>query len=97
MSDAMEKAFEQAMVESISGGSPEQKFKKAHVAKFLRTERRAIKDELKAEKLSWKQEQKAMKADGMDDKDPEWVDAKELHELTIRICQQDLDDVRKMM
>jgi hypothetical protein len=97
MSEAMEKAFEQALIESIGGGSPEQKFKKAHVAKFLRVERRAIKDELKSEKLSWKAEQKAMREQSMSDTDPEWIDAKELHELNIRICMQDMDDIRKMM
>ena len=62
MSDAMEKAFEQATQSSPSVVVRQSRSSRRHMLpSSLRTERRAIKDELKAEKLSWKQEQKAMR------------------------------------
>jgi len=97
MSDAMDKAFDTMMIEQINGQSPESKFKKAHVAKFLRTERKAIKAELREETTQWLLEQKRMKDANIAETDVIWVQAAELYELNRQVCMQDMEDLRKMI
>ncbi len=97
MSDAMDNAFDAMIIEQINGQSPVKKMQKAHVAKFLRTERQAIKAELREEKKQWSLERKAMTDAGVKDTDSEWVEAKELYELNRRVCLEDLEDLRKMI
>ncbi len=83
MSEAIDKAFEQALVRSMGGEDPVESAKLVHVASLAYTQHERVRVALFAEDARWQALQDEMFSKNISDSSQRWLDAKAVHDLLI--------------
>lgn len=96
MSEAIDRAFEQALIRSMGGEDPVESAKLVHVSSLAFTQQEAVKSSIFNEDSRWEQRQSELEAKGVKPTDQRWVDASDVHNLLIASYKQQLKLLQKV-
>jgi hypothetical protein len=96
MSDAIDRAFEQALIRSMGGEDPIESAKLVHVSTLAFTQQEAVKSSIFTEDSRWEQRQSDMDTKGIKPTDQRWMDAAEVHNLLVASYKQQLKLLQKV-
>ena len=96
MSDAIDRAFEQALIRSMGGEDPIESAKLVHVSSLAFGQQEAVRTAIMAEQDRWQSLQDEMTKAGVDEKSKRWTSAQDIHELLIASYKQQLKLLQKV-
>jgi hypothetical protein len=95
MDDETRKVFQRTMLKAAGlEDDPVEQYSRAAVKKLISGLRKDARTELRDEVKRWNTEKSAMAASGKTESDPEWISAKEMHDLIRGDIEDDLKELK---
>lgn len=96
MTDAIDRAFENALVRSMGGEDPIESAKLVHVSSLAFTQQETVRVAIEAQEDRWESRQQRLADAGVSPTDQQWKDAAVVHNLLIASYTQQLKLLQKV-